>query len=107
MTKIISEKNIFTQISLDDIKKEEWIGYTDQVSWHSFKNDELTDSIIKFEEFDDFQRMERQSVSEYIALFDLDIGRLRNSIWSYLLKYSHLIKLFRRSNISTVEKMLV
>ena len=40
------------------------------------KKDKLTDSIEKFEEFEDFQRMEGQSVSEYIALFDFKYRKI-------------------------------
>ena len=77
----IREK-VFTQISLDDLKKEDGFDILIKFLDTHLKKDELTDSIEKFEYFEDFQRMEGQCVSEYIALFDFKyrLRRLRNSI---------------------------
>ena len=69
------------------------------------KKDELTDSIDEFEEFEDFQRMEAQSVSEYIALFDFKyrmIEKFNMKLPSEILAF----KLIRRAKISKVDKIL-
>ena len=40
------------------------------------KKDELTDSVEKYEDFEDFQRAENQSVNEYIQSFDAKYRKL-------------------------------
>ena len=71
----IKEK-VFTQISLDDLKKEDGLDKLIKFLDTHLKKDELTDSIEKFEEFEDFQRIEGQSVSEYIALFEFKYRKI-------------------------------
>ena len=71
----IKEK-VFTQISLDGLKKEDVLDKLIKFLDTHLKKDELTDSIEKFEEFEDFQRMERQSVSEYITLFEFKYRKI-------------------------------
>ena len=63
-------ENVFTQISSDDFKKADGLDTLIKFLDTHLKEDKLTDSIEKFKKFEDFQRMEGQSVSEYIALFD-------------------------------------
>ena len=101
----IKEK-VFTQINLDDLKKEDGLDKLIKFLDTHLKKDELTDSIEKFEEFEDFQRIEGQSVSEYIALFEFKYRKIEK----YNMKLPSEIlafKLIRRANISRVEKMLV
>ena len=40
------------------------------------KKDELTDSVEKYEDFEDFQRAENQSVNEHIQSFDAKYRKL-------------------------------
>ena len=101
----IREK-VFTQISLDDLKKEDGLDKLIEFLDIHLEKDKLTDSIEKFEEFEDFQRMEGQSVLEYIALFDLKYRKIEK----YYMKLPSEIlafKLIRKANISRVEKLLV
>ena len=88
------------------LKKEDGLDKLIKFLDTHLKKDELTDSIEKFEEFEDFQRMEGQSVSEYIALFEFKyrkIEKFNMKLPSEILAF----KLIRRANISRVEKMLV
>ena len=68
--------------------------------------DDLTDSLEKFEDLDDFRRSERQSIHEYVAIFDAKyrkIEKKKMTLPSEILAF----KLFRKANISKEEKLLV
>lgn len=101
----IREK-VFDQISLDDLKKEDGldtlIGFLDG----HLKKDDLADSLAKFGEFEDFQRQEGVSITEYIASFDSryrKIEKLKMTLPSEILAF----KLLRKANISKEETMLI
>ena len=65
----IREK-VYERIKLEDLKKE--TGFKTLLEFldkHLAKND-LADSLEKFEEFEDLNRREGQSMNEFIAIFD-------------------------------------
>ena len=64
----IREK-VFDQFRLTDLKDEE--GLTKRLEFldKHLAKDELTDSLEKFEDFDDFTRTEGQSIEEFIEIF--------------------------------------
>ena len=101
----IKEK-VFSQISLDDLKKEDVLDILIQFLDKHLKKDDLTDSIEKFEEFDDCQRAEGQNITEFIDSFDSKyrrIEKLNMKMPSEILAF----KLIRKANISREEKLLV
>ena len=65
----ICEK-VFDQIPLDDLKSED--GFTVLLNFldQHLAKDDLSDSLEKFEDFEDFKRAEGQSINEYVATFD-------------------------------------
>ena len=68
--------------------------------------DDLSDSLEKFEEFEDFQRVNGQNITEYIAAFDSRYRKMEKfkiKLPSEILAF----KLLRRANINKEEKMLV
>ena len=70
------------------------------------KKDELTDTIEKFEDFENFQRAEGQSITEFIASFDFyyrKIEKLNMKLPSEILAF----KLIQKANVSKEEKLLV
>ena len=70
------------------------------------KKDELTDIIEKFEAFENFQRAEGQSITEFIASFDFyyrKIEKLNMKLPSEILPF----KLIQKANVSNEEKLLV
>ena len=101
----IKEK-VFSQVSLDDLKKENGLDILIQFLDKHLKKDDLTDSIEKFEEFDDCQRAEGQSITEFIDSFDSNYRRIEKldmKMPSEILAF----KLIRKANISREEKLLV
>ena len=101
----IREK-VFNQISLDDLKKENGLDTLIKFMDTHLKKDELTDSVEKYEDFEDLQRAENQSVNEYIQSFDAKYRKLEKlniKLPAEVLAF----KLLKRANVSREEKLLV
>ena len=94
------------QIGLEDLKKDDGLDILIDFLDSQLMKDELSDSLEKFEEFEDIQRTSGQSITEYIATFDSryrKIEKLNMKLPSEILAF----KLLRKANISKEEKMLV
>ena len=101
----ISEK-VFNQLSLDYLKQEDGLDILIQFLDSLLGKDELTDSLEKFEDFENFQRADRQSISEFIASFDLKykkLEKLKMKLPPEILAF----KLLRKANISKEMRILV
>ena len=68
--------------------------------------DDLTDSLEKFEDFDDFYRNEGQSIHEYIAEFDTKYRKMEKKDMT-LPPEILAFKLLRKACITKEEKLLV
>ena len=101
----IREK-VFDQIPLDDLKSED--GFTVLLNFldQHLAKDDLSDSLEKFEDFEDFKRAEGQSINEYVATFDAKyrkVEKKKMTLPSEILAF----KLIRKANITKEEKLLV
>ena len=101
----IREK-VFDQIPLDDLKSED--GFTVLLNFldQHLAKDDLSDSLEKFEDFEDFKRAEGQSINEYVATFDAKYRKVKKkkmTLPSEILAF----KLIRKANITKEEKLLV
>lgn len=99
-------ETVFEQISIEDLKMENGLDTLITFLDEHLKKDDLADSLEKFEEFEDFQRINGMSTTEYIASFDTryrKIEKLKMSLPSEILAF----KLLRKANISKEEKLLV
>ena len=68
--------------------------------------DDLTDSLEKFEDFEDFKRADGQSINEYVAVFNAKyrkIEKKKMTLPSEILAF----KLLHKANITKEEKLLV
>ena len=100
------QEKVFSQIGLEDLKKDDGLDILIDFLDSQLMKDELSDSLEKFEEFEDIQRTSGQSITEYIATFDSryrKIEKLNMKLPSEILAF----KLLRKANISKEEKMLV
>ena len=100
------QEKVFSQIGLEDFKKDDGLDILIDFLDSQLMKDELSDSLEKFEEFEDIQRTSGQSITEYIATFDSRyriIEKLNMKLPSEILAF----KLLRKANISQEEKMLV
>ena len=66
----------------------------------------MTDSLEKIEDFDNFRRSERQSIHEYVAIFDAKYRKKEKKKMT-LPPEILAFKLLRKANISKEEKLLV
>ena len=101
----ISDK-MFDQISIDDLKSDDGLRILLNFLDQHLGKDDLMDSLEKNEDFDTFQRTERMSIHEYIALFDAKyrkIEKKRVVLPSEILAFV----LLRKANITREEKLLV
>jgi len=101
----IREK-VFDEMKLEDLNKDNGLDKLIEFLDEKLGIDDLTNSLEKFENFEDFQREQGQSITEYIAKFDQKYNRMKNlniNLPSEILAF----KLLRKANIAKEEKMLV
>ena len=60
---------MFEQITIEDLKEDGLDSLIAFLDAH-LKKDDLADGLEKYEEFEDFQRLNGMNVTEYIASFD-------------------------------------
>ena len=97
---------VFEELSLNELK--EGNGFEKLITFLDGKlgKDELEDCLEKFEDFEDFQRVDSMTINDYIAKFDSKYHKIQKkgmSLPSEILAF----KLLRRANISRDEKLLV
>lgn len=101
----IREK-VFDQIPIDDLKSDDGLTVLLNFLDKHLAKDDLTDSLEKFEDFDDFYRNEAQSIHEYVAEFDTKYRKIEKK--KMILPPEILaFKLLRKARITKEEKMLV
>ena len=99
-------KNVFDQLHLDKLKSYDGLNVLIHFLDQHLAKDDLSDSLEKFEDFEDFKRLEGQSIAEFVAMFDSKyrkIEKKRMTLPSEILAF----KLLRKANISKEEKLLV
>ena len=97
---------VFDQIPINDLKSVDGLNVLIKFLDKHLAKDDLTDSLEKFEDFDDYHRTEGQSISEFIALFDAKYQKIEKK--KMVLPPEILaFKLLRKANITREEKLLV
>ena len=72
------QEKVFSQTGLEDVKKEDGLDTLINFLDSQLMKDELSDSLEKFEEFEDFQRANGRSITGYIATFDSRYRKMKN-----------------------------
>lgn len=101
----IREK-VFDQIQINDLKSINGFSVLIEFLDLHLAKDDLTDSLEKFEDFEDYSRSEGQSINEFVAIFDAKYHKIKNknmALPADILAF----KLLRKANISKEEKLLV
>ena len=101
----IREK-VFDEIDLGVLNADDGLAKLVEFLDQKLGKDELSDSLKKFEDFEDFCRDSKQSIVEYIANFDQKYNRLEK-LDMKLPPAILAFKLLRKANISTNERLLV
>ena len=99
----IREK-VFDQLSLTDLKDKDGLTKLLEFLDKHLAKDELTDSLEKFEDFDDFTRTEGQDIEKFITVFDAKYRKIEKKgmkLPSEIIAF----KLLRKANITKEEKM--
>ena len=99
-------ENIFTQLSLDDLKQENGPYCLIQFLDSFLGKDEITDTVEKYEDFENLQRADNQSITEFITCFELKYMKLEKrkiKLTPEILAF----QLIRKANISKEMRMLV
>ena len=98
----IREK-VFDQISIDDLKKFDGFDILIKFLDKHLAKDDLSDSLEKFEDFEDFGRSDGQCIAEFISMFDAKYQKLEKK--KIVLPPEILaFKLLRKANITPEEK---
>ena len=100
------QEEVFSQIGREKLSQENGLDTLINFLDSKLMKDDLSDSLEKFEEFEDFQRVNGQNITEYIAAFDSRYRKMEKfkiKLPSEILAF----KLLRRANINKEEKMLV
>ena len=101
----IAEK-VFGELELKELKKENGISTVLELLDIHLKKDEMTDILEKFEEFENFERKEGQSIHEYVSMFDFKyrtIEKKQMNLPPEILAF----KLLRKANITTEEHLII
>ena len=101
----IKEK-VFDGLKLDDLNSENGMSLLFQFLDKHLLEDDLMDSLNKFEDFENFERKHGQKIREYVNNFDLKyskLAKLNIKIPSEIMAF----KLLRNANISKQERMIV
>ena len=85
----IREK-VFAQIKIEDLKKETGFKTLLEFLDKHLAKDDLADSLEKFEEFEELNRSEGQSMNEFIAIFDSKYRKIEKKRMTSLQKYQLL-----------------
>ena len=101
----IREK-VFDQIPVDDLKSDDGLTVLLNFLDKHLAKDDLTDSLEKFEDFDDFYRNDGQSIHEYVAEFDTKYWKIEKKDMT-LPPEILAFKLLRKACITKEEKLLV
>ena len=101
----IREK-VFDQISIGDLKSDDGLDILIAFMDLHLAKDDLTDNLEKFEDFDDFQRSDGQSIGEFIATFDAKYKKIEKKNMT-LPPEILAFKLLRKAKITREEKLLV
>ena len=99
-------ERVFDQIPLQDLKTDNGLiillNFLDK---HCGK-DELVDSLEKNEDFESFEREDRQSILNFISLFDLKYKRIERKNMK-LAPEVLAFRLLKKANLTRAEKLLI
>ena len=101
----IREK-VFDEIELKDLKKENGLEILINFLDKTLGKDDLSDSLEKFEDFEDYCHGQNETILDYISRFDQKYNRLKK-LGMELPSAIVAFKLLRRANITRDERLLV
>ena len=70
-------ERIFTQISTEKLKSEDGLAVLLKFLDNQLGKDDLFDSLQKYDDFENFERYEKQSIQDFIGMFDMKYKRIQ------------------------------
>ena len=86
---------------LDDLRSYDGVNVLIHFLDEHLAKDDLTDSLEKFEDFEDFKKLDGQTIAEFVSMFDVKYRKIEKK------KMTLPFKLLRKANIFKEEKLLV
>ena len=71
-----TRENVLSQLSLEDLKQDNVLEILINFLDSFFGKDEISDTLEKYEDFENFQRADNQSIRDFIACFDMKYRKL-------------------------------
>ena len=100
------KERVFDELELNVLKRENGMDILFQFLDKHLLEDELVNSLKRFEEFEIFERQNNENIREYVAKFDLKFRKLEKLniiIPSEIVAF----KLLRKANLSRHDRMIV
>ena len=101
----IKEK-VFQEIKLEELNSEDGFSILFDFLDKHLAKDDITDSLEKFGDFENYQRKEGQSLNEYVLMFDFKYRKIERkglNFPSEILAF----RLLEKANITRLEKLLI
>ena len=100
------KERVFDELELNDLKRENGMDILFKFLDKHLLEDELVNSLKRFEEFEIFTRQNNENIREYVNKFDLKFRKLEKLniiITSEIVAF----KLLRKANLSRHDRMIV
>ena len=97
---------VLSQLSLEDLKQDNGLEILIKFLDSFFGKDEISDALEKYEDFENFQRADNQSIRDFIACFDMKYRKLEKlniNLPQEILAF----KMLRKANISREMRLIV
>ena len=101
-----TREKVLSQLSLEDLKQENGLEILIKFLDSFFGNDEISDALEKYEDFENFQRADNQSIRDFIACFDMKYRKLEKlniNLPQEILAF----KMLGKANISREMRLIV
>ena len=101
-----TRENVLSQLSLEDLKQENGLEILINFLDSFFGKDEISDALEKYEDFENFQRADNQSIRDFIACFDMKYRKLEKlniNLPQEILAF----KMLGKANISREMRLIV
>ena len=74
-------ERVFDEVSLDDLEKENGLDTLIEFLDKHLGKDDLADSLLKFEDFEEFIKEDEQSMTEFISKFDQKYNKISQDVF--------------------------
>ena len=99
-------ERVFDQIPLQDLKTDDGLNILLNFLDKHCGKDELTNGLEKYEDFESFEREVRQSILNFISVFDIKYKRIERKNMKFAPEVL-AFRLLKKANLTRAEKLLI